>query len=161
MYDACVPWPERPKGAKDKSRGPKGLELEVGARRAPKTTSISLSVVLVQTSGETLSRNIPRLHFDQWTIFVIRYTDFQQNHLDPEQLQICIKHIYKCEKGISDQSIFSIETCFFQKGWLGIWPELGSKIKFQKGHLSIYTTFRYLTDNIQLTYLDIGQMYPL
>ena len=36
MYDACVPWPERPKGAKDKSRGPKGLELEVGARRAPK-----------------------------------------------------------------------------------------------------------------------------
>ena len=36
MYDACVPWPERPKGAKDKSRGPKGLELEVGVRRAPK-----------------------------------------------------------------------------------------------------------------------------
>ena len=36
MYDACVPWPERPKGAKDKSRGPKGLKLEVGARRAPK-----------------------------------------------------------------------------------------------------------------------------
>ena len=36
MYDACVPWPERPKGAKDKSRGLKGLELEVGARRAPK-----------------------------------------------------------------------------------------------------------------------------
>ena len=36
MYDACVPWPERPKGAKDKSRGPKGLELEVGAGRAPK-----------------------------------------------------------------------------------------------------------------------------
>ena len=36
MYDACVPWPERPKGAKDKSRGPKGLQLEVGARRAPK-----------------------------------------------------------------------------------------------------------------------------
>ena len=36
MYDACVPWPERPKGAKDKSRGPKGLELEVGAQRAPK-----------------------------------------------------------------------------------------------------------------------------
>ena len=36
MYDACVPWPERPKGAKDKSRGPKCLELEVGARRAPK-----------------------------------------------------------------------------------------------------------------------------
>ena len=36
MYDACVPWPERPKGAKDKSRGPKGLRLEVGARRAPK-----------------------------------------------------------------------------------------------------------------------------
>ena len=36
MYDACVPWPERPKGAKDKSRGPKGLELDVGARRAPK-----------------------------------------------------------------------------------------------------------------------------
>ena len=36
MYDACVPWPERPKGAKDKSRGPKSLELEVGARRAPK-----------------------------------------------------------------------------------------------------------------------------
>ena len=36
MYDACVPWPERPKGAKDMSRGPKGLELEVGARRAPK-----------------------------------------------------------------------------------------------------------------------------
>ena len=36
MNDACVPWPERPKGAKDKSRGPKGLELEVGARRAPK-----------------------------------------------------------------------------------------------------------------------------
>ena len=36
MYDARVPWPERPKGAKDKSRGPKGLELEVGARRAPK-----------------------------------------------------------------------------------------------------------------------------
>ena len=36
MYDACVPWPDRPKGAKDKSRGPKGLELEVGARRAPK-----------------------------------------------------------------------------------------------------------------------------
>ena len=36
MYDACVPWPERRKGAKDKSRGPKGLELEVGARRAPK-----------------------------------------------------------------------------------------------------------------------------
>ena len=35
MYDACVPWPERPKGAKDKSRGPKGLKLEVGARRAP------------------------------------------------------------------------------------------------------------------------------
>ena len=35
MYDACVPWPERPKGAKDKS-SPKGLELEVGARRAPK-----------------------------------------------------------------------------------------------------------------------------
>ena len=26
MYDACVPWPERPKG----------LKLEVGARRAPK-----------------------------------------------------------------------------------------------------------------------------
>ena len=37
MYDACVPWPERPKGAKDKSRGPKGLKLEVGARRAPKS----------------------------------------------------------------------------------------------------------------------------
>ena len=36
MYDACVPWPERPKGAKDKSRGSKGLELEGGARRAPK-----------------------------------------------------------------------------------------------------------------------------
>ena len=36
MYDACVPWPERPKGAKDMSRGPKGLELEVGAQRAPK-----------------------------------------------------------------------------------------------------------------------------
>ena len=36
MYDACVPWPERPKGAKDKSRGPKGLQLEVGAQRAPK-----------------------------------------------------------------------------------------------------------------------------
>ena len=36
MFDACVPWPERPKGTKDKSRGPKGLELEVGARRAPK-----------------------------------------------------------------------------------------------------------------------------
>ena len=35
MYDACVPWPERPKGAKDMSRGPKGLQLEVGARRAP------------------------------------------------------------------------------------------------------------------------------
>lgn len=30
-------------------------------------------------------RNIPRLHFDQWTIFVIRFTDFQQNHLNPEQ----------------------------------------------------------------------------
>ena len=36
MYDAWVTWPERPKGAKDKSRGPKGLKLEVGARRAPK-----------------------------------------------------------------------------------------------------------------------------
>ena len=36
MYDAWVTWPERPKGAKDKSRGPKGLQLEVGARRAPK-----------------------------------------------------------------------------------------------------------------------------
>ena len=34
MYDAWVTWPERPKGAK--SRGPKGLKLEVGARRAPK-----------------------------------------------------------------------------------------------------------------------------
>ena len=33
MYDVCVPWPERPK---DESRGPKGLELEVGAQRAPK-----------------------------------------------------------------------------------------------------------------------------
>ena len=41
MYDACVPWPERPKGAKDKSRGPKGLELEVGARRAPKLLVLS------------------------------------------------------------------------------------------------------------------------
>ena len=39
MYDACIPWPERPKGAKDKSRGPKGLELEAGARRAPKLLS--------------------------------------------------------------------------------------------------------------------------
>ena len=39
MYDACVPWPERPKGEKDMSRGPKGLELEVGARRAPKLLS--------------------------------------------------------------------------------------------------------------------------
>ena len=36
MYDARVPWPECPKGAKDKSRDPKGLELEVGAQRAPK-----------------------------------------------------------------------------------------------------------------------------
>ena len=27
MYDACVPWPERPKGAKDKSRGPKLLVI--------------------------------------------------------------------------------------------------------------------------------------
>ena len=43
MYNACVPWPERPKGAKDKSRGPKGLELEVGARRAPKLLSINIS----------------------------------------------------------------------------------------------------------------------
>ena len=43
MYDACVPWPERPKGAKDKSRGPKGLELEVGARRAPK---LLLAIIL-------------------------------------------------------------------------------------------------------------------
>ena len=42
MYDACVPWPERPKGAKDKSRGPKGLELEVGARRAPKLLVINI-----------------------------------------------------------------------------------------------------------------------
>ena len=38
MYDACVPWPERPKGAKDKVKmpegqkaGPKGCQLEVGA----------------------------------------------------------------------------------------------------------------------------------
>ena len=43
MYDACVPWPERPKGAKDKSRGPKGLELEVGARRAPKLLVVYIS----------------------------------------------------------------------------------------------------------------------
>ena len=42
MYDACVPWPERPKGAKDKSRGPKGLKLEVGARRAPKLLVIHI-----------------------------------------------------------------------------------------------------------------------
>ena len=49
MYDACVPWPERPKGAKDKSRGPKGLELEVGARRAPKllVSYIILFIILV------------------------------------------------------------------------------------------------------------------
>ena len=51
MYDACVPWPERPKGAKDKSRGPKGLELEVGARRAPKL----LVSDIVQT-GTVLNR---------------------------------------------------------------------------------------------------------
>ena len=50
MYDACVPWPERPKGAKDKSRGPKGLKLEVGARRAPK-----LLVFLYFYSWETVA----------------------------------------------------------------------------------------------------------
>ena len=46
MYDACVPWPERPRGAKDKSRGPKGLELEVGARRASKLLVPNISSVL-------------------------------------------------------------------------------------------------------------------
>ena len=46
MYDACVPWPERPKGAKDKSRGPKGLKLEVGARRAPKLLVFNISIFL-------------------------------------------------------------------------------------------------------------------
>ena len=38
-----VPWPERPKGAKDKSRGPKGLQLEVGAQRAPKLLVLYIS----------------------------------------------------------------------------------------------------------------------
>ena len=32
QYDACVPWPGRQKGAKDKSRGPKGLKLEFSWR---------------------------------------------------------------------------------------------------------------------------------
>ena len=41
MYDACVP-----KVAKDKSRGPKGLELEVGARRAPKLLVFSYFLLL-------------------------------------------------------------------------------------------------------------------
>ena len=43
MYDACVPWPERPKGAKDKVKMPevqkaglKGRQLEVGAQGAPR-----------------------------------------------------------------------------------------------------------------------------
>ena len=45
MYDACVPWPERPKGAKDKSRGPKGLKLEVGAQRAPKLLVVNNTVI--------------------------------------------------------------------------------------------------------------------
>ena len=49
MYDACVPWPERPKGAKDKSRGPKSLELEVGARRAPKLLVINNHPVILHT----------------------------------------------------------------------------------------------------------------
>ena len=33
---AWVSWPERPKGAKDEVKRPKGLQLEVGARRAPR-----------------------------------------------------------------------------------------------------------------------------
>ena len=55
MYDACVPWPERPKGAKDKSRGPKGLELEVGA---PKLLVFHFSSVHVRTTkkGEKLNK---------------------------------------------------------------------------------------------------------
>ena len=52
MYDACVPWPERPKGAKDKSRGPKGLELEVGARRAPKLLVSHISKIIIYDAAQ-------------------------------------------------------------------------------------------------------------
>ena len=52
MYDAWVPWPERPKGAKDKSRGPKGLELEVGARRTPKLLVIKYFPCSIIRSGK-------------------------------------------------------------------------------------------------------------
>ena len=59
MYDACVPWPERPKGAKDKSRGPKGLELEVGAQRAPKllVTYINLYIKKNDLAEPNLNSN--------------------------------------------------------------------------------------------------------
>ena len=73
MYDACVPWPERPKGAKDKSRGPKGLELEVWARRAPKLLFFHIFSIFFHIFLLSSQSTLPHICVRQGNFYEISY----------------------------------------------------------------------------------------
>ena len=47
MYDACVPWPERPKGAKDEVKRPEGPPARSWGPEGPYTSSISYYIKLL------------------------------------------------------------------------------------------------------------------
>ena len=86
MYDACVPWPERPKGAKDKSRGPKGLELEVGARRAPK--------LLVSNNIFQKNFQMPNFQFEKKTLWLQIFLEEKHGSIVPTWMDILLSIEY-------------------------------------------------------------------
>ena len=69
MYDACVPWPERPKGAKDEV---KGHQLEVGTRRAPKLLVFNNSATKINITL-TFFKSTTTLLLSLWKIEITAY----------------------------------------------------------------------------------------
>ena len=61
---AWVLRPERPKGAKDEVKGPKGLQLEVGARRAPRLLVHIYKIILKASAEEKTNFPVEKRKLD-------------------------------------------------------------------------------------------------